>query len=79
MSVCADLYMHVHGAVRCWSGCECVAVWCCIVCCCVLQRVAVCCNVLQCVPVCYSVSQCVAMYCSAQLRKEGCKCVFMSC
>jgi len=35
-----------------------------IVCCSVLQCVAVCCSVLQCVAVCCSVLQCVAVCCS---------------
>ena len=36
-----------------------------VVCCSVLQCVAVCCNVLQCVAVCCSVLQCVVVCCSA--------------
>ena len=35
-----------------------------VVCCSVLQCVAVCCNVLQCVAICCSVLQCVAVCCS---------------
>ena len=35
-----------------------------IMCCSVLQCVAVCCSVLQCVAVCCSVLQCVAVCCS---------------
>jgi len=42
-----------------------VALWCSVLLCCiVLQCVAVCCSVSQCVAVCCSVLQCVAVCCS---------------
>jgi len=49
-----------------------------VVCCGVLQRVAVCCSVLQCVAVCYSVLQCVAVCCSVLQCVAACCSVLRS-
>ena len=56
---------HVHKLV-----CHCETATCCrkLVCCSVLQCVAVCCSVLQCVAVCCSALQCVAVRCSVLLQ-----------
>jgi len=49
-----------------------------IVCCSVLQCVAVCCSVLQCVAVCCSVLQCVAVRCS-MLQCVAVRCSVFQC
>jgi len=52
---------------------QCVEVCCCVLCCSMLQYVAVCCSVLQCVAVCCNVLQCIAVCCSVL------QCVAVSC
>ena len=49
-----------------------------LVCCSVLQCVAVCCSVLQCVAVCCSVLQCVAVCCSVLQCAAVC-CIVLQC
>jgi len=64
-------HVFVSTFIVCCSVLQCVAVCCSV--CSVLQCVAVCCSVLQCAAVCCSVLQCVAVYCSVL------QCVAMCC
>jgi len=68
---CIGMYIHIYTHLCACMKVTllCVCHWCvciytymvCILCCSVLQCVAVCCSVLQCVAVCCSVLQCVAV------------------
>jgi len=61
VAVCLD---RVSVALWCSVLLCCIVLQCVAVCCSVSQCVAVCCSVLQCVAVCCSVLQCVAVCCS---------------